>query len=162
MLAATTVARILPEVVAGPIGGVLADRYDRRVLMVGSDLARAVLMGLFAACVVLHLPLMWFPVLAGLTSLAAAPYRTCVGATIPTTLPPGLLLVANSARSVVAEASAGLGPLLEAGLVLSGAAAATFLLNGLSFLVAAGLLVSTSRGVFAPAQPVRHRACSAI
>src|SRR3954452_9248005 len=37
----TTAARILPEVVLGPIGGVLADRHDRRVVMVCADVLRA-------------------------------------------------------------------------------------------------------------------------
>lgn len=38
-------ARLLPSVVFGPFAGVVADRYSRRTLMVGSDVARA---GLFA------------------------------------------------------------------------------------------------------------------
>jgi MFS family permease len=157
LLAATTVARILPEVLAGPLGGVLADRYDRRRVMIISDLARAALMILFAACLLLKLPLAWFPVLAGLSSLAAAPYRTCVGATIPRTVPTRFLPTANSARSVVAEASAGLGPILQAGLVLSHAAAATFLLNALSFFIAAGALTRMSRDCFAPTNSSEER-----
>src|SRR5437763_12621588 len=48
----TTAARVVPVVVLGPIGGVLADRYDRRRLIVGSDLIRAfamVALGIMAA-----------------------------------------------------------------------------------------------------------------
>ena len=33
----TTAARVLPIVVFGPLGGVIADRYDRRRLMLASD-----------------------------------------------------------------------------------------------------------------------------
>jgi dTMP kinase len=36
-------ARVLPGFIVGPIGGVFADRYDRKKLMVGADIARAVL-----------------------------------------------------------------------------------------------------------------------
>jgi dTMP kinase len=36
-------ARLLPSVIFGPIAGVLADRYDRKRLMVTTDIARAVL-----------------------------------------------------------------------------------------------------------------------
>src|SRR4051794_41298937 len=44
----TTAARILPEVVLGPLGGVLADRHDRRALMIGSDVLRAASMAALA------------------------------------------------------------------------------------------------------------------
>src|SRR3954469_5439485 len=40
-LGITTAARMLPWVVFGPLGGVLADRVDRRALMIGSDVLRA-------------------------------------------------------------------------------------------------------------------------
>jgi dTMP kinase len=36
-------ARLLPSVLFGPVAGVLADRYDRKRLMVGADIARGVL-----------------------------------------------------------------------------------------------------------------------
>src|SRR6187551_1121826 len=47
--AATTCARVLPMVLLGPFGGVLADRYDRRRLMIASDVARVGAMVLLAA-----------------------------------------------------------------------------------------------------------------
>src|SRR3954464_14076697 len=48
-VAVTTAARVLPMLVAGPLGGVLADRYDRRGLMLAADLVRALLMVALAA-----------------------------------------------------------------------------------------------------------------
>jgi dTMP kinase len=36
-------ARLLPSVLFGPVAGVIADRYDRKRLMVGADIARGVL-----------------------------------------------------------------------------------------------------------------------
>src|SRR5690348_7766176 len=47
-VAITTAVRIVPEVALGSLGGVLADRMDRRVLMVGSDAVRAAAMAALA------------------------------------------------------------------------------------------------------------------
>ena len=44
-VAALTVLRALPRVILQPFGGAIADRYDRRLVMVACDLARAIVMG---------------------------------------------------------------------------------------------------------------------
>src|SRR5437764_12132896 len=66
----TTAARVLPVVALGPVGGVMADRYDRRRLMVGADLLRTGLMvalGLMAAA---GLPILFAPALASAAAAA--------------------------------------------------------------------------------------------
>ena len=42
-LGSVMMVRLLPNILFGPLGGVLADRYDRKRLMVATDLLRAVL-----------------------------------------------------------------------------------------------------------------------
>ena len=49
-VAVTTAARVIPMIVGGPFGGVVADRFDRRMLRVLADLVRAgCMVGLAAA-----------------------------------------------------------------------------------------------------------------
>ncbi len=47
-LGGVMMARLLPSLLVGPVAGVLADRYDRKRLMVGMDLVRGVLFSLLA------------------------------------------------------------------------------------------------------------------
>src|SRR3954453_4218535 len=48
---ATTIVRLLPYVVLIPVGGMLADRYDKRTVLLVGDVARCVLMLGLAAVV---------------------------------------------------------------------------------------------------------------
>ena len=79
----TTAARIVPEVVLGPIGGVLADRYDRRVVMILSDVLRAAAMVALALLALTGAPIVLAPVLAALCTAAGAAYPQCVVAVMP-------------------------------------------------------------------------------
>src|ERR1700712_805945 len=72
-LTATTVARVAPMVLLGPIGGLLAQRMNRRRLLVVSDLVRLVTMVALSLVAFAGLPIWLAPVLAGLATAAAAP-----------------------------------------------------------------------------------------
>ena len=48
-VAAATVLRLVPYIVLAPLGGVVADRFDRRRVMICSDLLRAVSMAALAS-----------------------------------------------------------------------------------------------------------------
>ncbi len=52
----TTAARIVPMVVLGPFGGIIADRFDRRRVMVACDLIRLALMLALALVAAADLP----------------------------------------------------------------------------------------------------------
>ena len=79
----TTAARILPEVVLGPLGGVLADRHDRRMVMILSDVLRAASMAALAARRPRRRADRPRPVLAALCTAAGAAYPQCVVAVLP-------------------------------------------------------------------------------
>src|ERR1700748_19093 len=86
-VAATTPARVLPMLVAGPFGGVLADRHDRRRLMLASDLARALLMVALFAVAPAGLPIVLAPLLAGLAVAAGTVHPPAVAASVARLVP---------------------------------------------------------------------------
>jgi MFS family permease len=85
------VARLLPTI-ASPLGGVLADRVDRRIVLVASDLARAVLvLGLVFAR-----DLATIYVLVFLMGLARTVFNPTVRAAFPSVVGGGDLTRANA------------------------------------------------------------------
>jgi predicted MFS family arabinose efflux permease len=154
----TTAARILPEVVLGPIGGVLADRHDRRVVMVCADVLRAVSMGALALLALTGGPIVLAPVLAALCTAAGAAYPQCVVAVLPRLVDEADLPAANAARVGITGLCVVAGPLIGAALLLLGSAAATFAVNGASFLFGAVIVAAlpreaTARPAAAAAEP---------
>jgi MFS family permease len=138
---AATAARVLPMVVAAPLGGVVADRWDRRRVMLASDWLRAGLMGLLALVALTAAPIVLAPLLAAAATLAAAPYPACVAATTPRLVDDADLQAANAARSAVGAACVVAGPAIGAVLLLAGSPAVAFAANAVTF-AASALLVS--------------------
>jgi MFS family permease len=150
-LAATTAARVLPIVVLGPLGGVMADRFDRRRTMVVSDLVRAGLMVALAGVALAGLPVVLAPVLAGLATAASAPYPPCAAATTPRLVPDDDLPGANAARAVVGMGAIAAGPVVGALLLLLGPASTAFLVNAGTFgLSALAVLAIPAGAAFRP------------
>jgi len=145
-LAATTAARVLPIVVLGPLGGVMADRFDRRRTMVVSDLVRAGLMVALAGVALAGLPVVLAPVLAGLATAAAAPYPPCAAATTPRLVPDDDLPGANAARAVVGMGAVAAGPVVGALLLLLGPASTAFLVNAGTFVLSALAVLAIPAG----------------
>jgi MFS family permease len=145
-LAATTAARVLPIVVLGPLGGVMADRFDRRRTMVVSDLVRAGLMVALAGVALTGLPVVLAPVLAGLATAAAAPYPPCAAATTPRLVPDDDLPGANAARAVVGMGAIAAGPVVGALLLLLGPASTAFLVNAGTFVLSALAVLAIPAG----------------
>ena len=152
----TTAARVVPVVVLGPLGGVLADRFDRRRIMIMCDLARVVLMVLLAAVAAFQLPIVLAPVIAAAATAAAAPYIPCVAAVTPHVVEDADLPGANAARSAVTGAGIVLGPALGGVLLLLGSPASAFALNALTFgLSALAVLAIRADGDPNPFRPRR-------
>jgi MFS family permease len=132
------VARLLPTI-ASPLAGVLADRVDRRVVLVASDLARAVLvLGLVFAR-----DLATIYVLVFLVGLARTVFNPTVRAAFPSVVGRGDLTRANALISGTFSISETVGPALGGLLVATVDIDAAFVLDAVTYLVSAALLSLT-------------------
>jgi MFS family permease len=129
----TTAARIVPMVVLGPFGGIVADRFDRRRVMVACDLIRLALMLALALIAAANLPVVLAPVIAALATAAATPYLPSVAATTPRLVAGADLPGANAARAAVTGAGVIAGPALGGVLLLLGQPALAFVVNAATF-----------------------------
>jgi MFS family permease len=155
----TTAARVVPVVVLGPLGGVLADRFDRRRIMIVCDLARMGCMFVLAAVAAAGLPIGLAPVIAAAATTAAAPYMPCVAAVTPRLVDDADLPGANAARSAIGGSAIILGPALGGVLLLLGSPALAFALNALTFgLSALAVLAIKDRSVFATRRSAQSQA----
>jgi MFS family permease len=145
-LAVTTAVRVLPIVVLGPIGGVIADRYDRRRLIIASDLVRAALMVGLAAVVALELPVVLAPLLAGAATLVSSVHPPAVAASTPRLVDAEHLQRANAARAAIGQAAIVVGPALGAGVLAVSSPAVAILANAATFLASAVLVATITAG----------------
>ncbi|HEU5008247.1 MAG TPA: MFS transporter [Jatrophihabitantaceae bacterium] len=150
-LGATTAARVLPIVLLGPLAGILGDRFDRRVVMVLSDVARAATMLALVAVVEYGLPIWLVPVLAAVATAAASPYPSCVAASVPRLVPREQLPSANALRAAVGPLAIVAGPAIGAVLLAMAGVAWAFALNAVTFVASAVLVLAVpQRDAFRP------------
>ena len=128
-------ARWLSAAAVSPFAALLGDRYDKRLVMVSSDLARVVLIGAAAAAVYTDSPPLVVYVLAALVGVAATAFRPAEAALVPTLArTPEELTAANVTASTIESIGIFGGPAIG-GLLLAATGPATV------FAVTAGLLL---------------------
>lgn len=137
-------SEVLPIFLFAPVAGVLADRFDRKRIMISSSLLRTVpALGLLGAAALGSAPLAYACVAA--ISMLAAFYEPIVGAVVPNVVDrPDLSLAQAAIGSVwgtMLFVGAGIGGLVTWAFGRDTA----FVVNALTFLVAAALLVRVRR-----------------
>lgn len=121
--------------VASPFASLLGDRYDRRWVMLGSDLVRAALIGIAAFVVYSDGPAVVVYVLAALVGVAATAFRPAQAALTPSLAQtPAELTAANVAATTIESVGIFVGPALG-GLLLAATGPGTV------FVVTAGTLI---------------------
>jgi MFS family permease len=146
LLALTTAARVAPMVALGPLGGVIADRYDRRRLIIASDLLRALLMVTLAIVAATGLPIVLAPVIAAAATAAGVVHPPCVAASTARLVATDELQRASVARAAIGQTAIVAGPALGALILLLASPAAAIALNGLTFLASAAAVTAIGAG----------------
>jgi MFS family permease len=137
------VARFLPSVVISPLSGVIADRFSRRMIMIASDIVRAIVV--LGFLFVRRPDQMWLVYVLTVLQLAfSAFFEPAKTAAIPSIVSDRELVPANAIASVTWSVMLTLGAAMGGFVAGSFGTNAAFVLDSLTF-VASALLISTVR-----------------
>ena len=124
------------------VGGVLADRLPRHLVVVGTDLVRCVLHALLAVLILTGEVRIWQLMVIGvLFGAAEAFYRPAAAGLLPQTVPEDEIQEANAVTTMFQNLAEFAGPALATVLVLGFSPAAAFGLDAATFLISAALMV---------------------
>jgi MFS family permease len=133
-------ARFLPPLIVGPFAGVLVDRFDRRRLLIFSDIGRTgvVLLMLLA----LHPDRLWLIYLITVIQWCiAAVFEPGRSAIMPSLLPRDQLVVANTLSSVTWSVMLAVGAIAGGVVALVLGTAAAIIIDAITFAVSALLIM---------------------
>jgi hypothetical protein len=140
---AVRLADSVPALVFGLHGGLVADRWDRRRVLVTSDLVRAaILVPVAAAGLTGELPLWGLVVAAFILTSATSYFDPAYGALLPTLVDRSNVQAANGLVRATAEALSVGGWAVAAGLLAVLPVSAFFAVNAATFLVSAAILAT--------------------
>jgi MFS family permease len=142
-VSAALFAGVVGSVIGAPAAGWIGDRFERRRVMAGSDLAATAVAAAMALTIDSPLALV---LLFGLLAVVESPFAPASASAMPNLVPKESLARANALVGATSSASYLLGPLLG-GLLLGVGASAPLLLavDAASFVVSAALVVSIRR-----------------
>lgn len=136
-------AYMAPMVVFLLVGGVLADRTQRRTVMLWCDAIRAVLHALVAVLIATGEARVWHLVVAGLCfGAASAFFRPAYSGLVPQTVPEELIQPALALTGASRQASLIVGPAIATALVVGAGAAWAFGLDAATFVISIAFLLA--------------------
>ncbi|MDF2892999.1 MAG: hypothetical protein K0R80_3366 [Clostridia bacterium] len=128
----------LPAVFLGPFVGVLADRFDRRKIMITVDVVRGTLALTLGYLVYIKQAPMWvFFIVTLLLSISSTMYFPASGALFPSLVHEKHLIKANSVASFLGTFTGILGPAVAGPVYGIVGPEGLFILNGITFFFAA-------------------------
>jgi MFS family permease len=142
-VSAAIFSSVVASVAAAPFAGWIGDRFDRRSVLIGADVAAAAVSLAMAATAKHPLALV---VLLGLSSVAQAPFEPASAAALPNVVPEADVPRANALVAATGSAGYLLGPLLGGAVLGVGASPATvFVVNAGTFVFSAVLVAAIGR-----------------
>ena len=145
------------------IGGVLADRYSRKLLLISSDGARATVIAVLAAVDATgHLSFGVLIVFVALHGLGSGLFQPAFGGIVPLLVDEPHLGSANALVGISRQAAIVVGPALAGGVYGLAGSSAIFAVDAASFVVSAAVLAFARPRVYEPppAQGIRRELTS--
>lgn len=147
----------LPVLLFGPYGGVVADRLDKRRLMIGLQAMMGVLALVLGLLTITHTVTLWqvylLAFLLGMNNCFENPARQ---AFVLEMVGPADLRNAVSLNSVLVNAARAVGPAVAGIVIAAGGLGICFLLNALSFVAVVVSLARLDVAALSPSPPVRR------
>jgi MFS family permease len=133
--------RLLPYVLLSVPAGIVADRFDRRLVLLVSDLYRGSLMVLMAITVTVGAPTLVLAVLAILAASGSSFFYPAMGAYLPALAKDERQLgPANSAWASIQNVSYIVGPAIGGVVLAIGSVTTAFIVNAVTFVFIAAIL----------------------
>ena len=152
-LSVVGIAMTVPTIACLLVGGVVSDRFDRRRILLYSDLGRGVVVGVMAALALLHeLTFAGLATLVAVYGVGAAFFTPAFESIVPSIVPSTELAQANALDQFVRPIALRLaGPALGGWLIGTRGAGTAFALDAGSFLFSAMMVVRLRPAAVAPA-----------
>ena len=153
-------AELVPLIIFGLYGGSLADRMDRRLLIIGGEVASGILVITLAVNALLPTPQLWvIYVVAMLFAAVDGMQRPSFDAMLPRLVPQDQLSAASALNSLRMNSAALAGPAIGGAVISAWGVAAAYAFDVMSFVVAIAILwrlPSVRAGAAVAESSVRH------
>jgi MFS family permease len=144
--------RVIPYIALSVPAGLVADRFERRLVLLVSDVWRGAVMVVLTVLVAANAPVLPIAALAILATCGSAFFYPAMGAYMPSLVTDERQLgPANSAWASLQNISFIFGPAIAGVLLALGGVTVAFILNALTFIVIAVILWTLPRGAKADA-----------
>ena len=134
LLSAVAACSMVPMIVCSPIGGWAADRFDRRRLLAGADVARMATTALLAVLLLSgSAPTALVLALVAITAAGAAVFDPTYAATVPTLIAEEHRAAANGLNIANTAVGGLIGPLIGGGLIALFSVGSVMVVNSITF-----------------------------